>query len=62
MLPFGIMAVNALVSGILYMTLPETNKVSMPDTVKQMVDESIVITNPTHNNDIVSDNTITTSF
>ncbi|KAK3728558.1 hypothetical protein QZH41_011636 [Actinostola sp. cb2023] len=36
LLPFGIMAVNALVSGILYMTLPETNKVSMPDTVKQV--------------------------
>jgi hypothetical protein len=35
-MPFGIMAVNAIICGILCMNLPETNKVAMPDTVKQV--------------------------
>jgi ribonucleotide reductase beta subunit family protein with ferritin-like domain len=30
------MAINALICGILFMTLPETNKKAMPDTVKQV--------------------------
>jgi hypothetical protein len=36
LMPFGIMAFNALICGILFMTLPETNKKAMPDTVKQV--------------------------
>jgi hypothetical protein len=35
-MPFGIMAVNALICGIISMMLPETNKKTMPDTVKQV--------------------------
>jgi hypothetical protein len=38
-MPFGIMAVNAIICGILCMTLPETNKVAMPDTVKQVAQD-----------------------
>ncbi|KAK3748637.1 hypothetical protein QZH41_004513 [Actinostola sp. cb2023] len=36
MMPFGIMAINALVSGLLFLTLPETHNKAMPDTVQQM--------------------------
>jgi hypothetical protein len=39
-MPFGIMAINALICGILCMTLPETNKKAMPDTIKQVDDDS----------------------
>ncbi|XP_048577052.1 solute carrier family 22 member 15-like [Nematostella vectensis] len=35
MMPFGIMALNALICGILCMTLPETKDKPLPDTVKQ---------------------------
>lgn len=35
-MPFSIMAINALICGILCMTLPETNKLAMPDTVEQL--------------------------
>ncbi|XP_031560862.1 solute carrier family 22 member 15-like [Actinia tenebrosa] len=36
LMPFGIMAINALISGILCMTLPETKDKAMPDTIKQV--------------------------
>jgi hypothetical protein len=44
-MPFGIMAVNAIICGILCMTLPETNKVAMPDTVKQVEDKNVLAVN-----------------
>ena len=38
-MPFGIMAINAIICGILCLTLPETTDKSLPDTVRQ-VDET----------------------
>lgn len=38
-MPFGIMAINAIICGILCLTLPETTDKSLPDTVRQ-VDEA----------------------
>ncbi|KXJ22115.1 organic cation/carnitine transporter 4 [Exaiptasia diaphana] len=35
LMPFGIMAINALISGILFLSLPETLNRVMPDTVNQ---------------------------
>lgn len=39
-MPFGIMAINAFICGILCLTLPETNKVVMPDTLQQVAPDS----------------------
>ena len=35
-MPFGIMAINAIICGILCLTLPETSGKSLSDTVKQV--------------------------
>lgn len=42
-MPFSIMAINALICGILCMTLPETNKLAMPDTVEQLQKDEVFI-------------------
>ncbi|KAK3733475.1 hypothetical protein QZH41_007063 [Actinostola sp. cb2023] len=40
LMPFGIMAINALICGILCMTLPETTNKSLADTVDQVHESS----------------------
>ena len=35
-MPFSIMAIAAILCGILCLLLPETSKMAMPDTVKQV--------------------------
>ena len=38
LIPFAIMAINAIICGVLCLTLPETTDKSLPDTVRQVAE------------------------